>query len=382
MRRPSLGRGLGAKLLVDIPRRMHWNAFRLCIGPPPQQWLDVADEAGLLLQYESPIWIWKQSRFLKHWKEEEVIAQFKEFVRDNWNHPSVAIWDASNETFWPELRTKVDPGGPRAGPFQPPLGKRLQRSARARRPLRGPSLFSPRPQEAAPVPVGRDGNPRRVAEADRHAHELARLHHQRVRHALSASRRAADPRLAEGVRLPAWARRQRPSNVSRSSAYALAGLTEYWRAHRNYAGVMYLAYLDGDVRDAVTCDNFRDIRRLALDPYFADYVGEAFKPLGVYVNFWQPQLPAGAKRSCRVMMVNDAYEPARGRLNLVWQSAAGGRAAGRAERAFDIPALGQAAYDLELTTPAEAGQYELKAEAFWDGKPWSPTVSRRNVAVK
>ena len=68
-------------------------------------------------------------------------------------------------------------------------------------------------------------------------------------------------------------------------------MTEYWRAYRNYAGVMYLAYLDGDVPQAVTCDNFRDVEPLVLDPYFADYVGDAFKPLGIYLNFWQPELP-------------------------------------------------------------------------------------------
>jgi beta-glucuronidase len=44
------------KFPVDIPKRMHWNAFRICIGPVPQHCLDVADEAGLLLQYEYPVW--------------------------------------------------------------------------------------------------------------------------------------------------------------------------------------------------------------------------------------------------------------------------------------------------------------------------------------
>ena len=38
------------RFLVDIPRQMHWNAFRICIGPAPQKWLDIADEAGILLQ--------------------------------------------------------------------------------------------------------------------------------------------------------------------------------------------------------------------------------------------------------------------------------------------------------------------------------------------
>lgn len=51
--------------------------------------------------------------------------------------------------------------------------------------------------------------------------------------------------------------------------------------------MLYLAYLDGDVT------------RLELDPSFRDYVGESFKPLGVYVNFWQPSLAAKSERSHR-----------------------------------------------------------------------------------
>jgi beta-galactosidase/beta-glucuronidase len=88
---------------------MHWNAFRLCIGPAPQRWLDVADEAGLLLQYEFPIWSDREPFRHKLWKEEEVVAQVREFMRDNWNHPSLALWDASNETHWDFLADKLIP---------------------------------------------------------------------------------------------------------------------------------------------------------------------------------------------------------------------------------------------------------------------------------
>ena len=109
MRRTALGRGLGEELLVEIPKRMHWNAFRVCIGAVPQQWLDIADEAGLLLQYEFPIWSSIQPARCKLWKEEEVTQQFREFLRDNWNHPSVVIWDAANETHWPFLKERLIP---------------------------------------------------------------------------------------------------------------------------------------------------------------------------------------------------------------------------------------------------------------------------------
>jgi hypothetical protein len=52
-----------------------------------------------------------------------------------------------------------------------------------------------------------------------------------------------------------------------------------------------------------TADHFQDVTRLKLDPAFADYMGEAFKPLGVYVNFFQPTLHAGASRTFTVMLV-------------------------------------------------------------------------------
>ena len=44
------------KLLVEIPKQMHWNSFRFCIGPVPDQWLEIADEAGLLIQNEYFVW--------------------------------------------------------------------------------------------------------------------------------------------------------------------------------------------------------------------------------------------------------------------------------------------------------------------------------------
>jgi hypothetical protein len=164
-------------------------------------------------------------------------------------------------------------------------------------------------------------------------------------------------------------------------AYRLAGLTEFWRAYRNYAGVLYFTYLGGDPPTSITCDNFRDVQRLQFQPRFEHYVREAFKPLGVYVNFWQPSLPAGARRHFRVMMVNDTDQPAAGKLEVVWLSEAGDREAAGIRQDYKVPALGQASYDVTLATPATPGPYVLAAKAHWDGRPWSPTVARRKVTV-
>ena len=41
-------------------------------------------------------------------------------------------------------------------------------------------------------------------------------------------------------------------------------------------------------------------------------MSQAFKPLGVYINFFQPQLEKGAEQEFTVMLVNDDSETARG----------------------------------------------------------------------
>lgn len=369
------------KFLVEIPRQMHWNAFRLCIGPVPQRWLDVADEAGLLLQYEFPIWSDRPPLPHKRWKEAEVIAEVREFMRDNWNHPSVVLWDASNETHWDFLRAKLIPAvrgldlsnrawengynlphGP-DDPFedhpylfidhsfapQPPWFRMtdLERM-NYRKPGGMQSAHASIINEYGWLWLHRDGSPTVLT--------------QKPYDHLLGAKSTADERRA-------------------FYAYCLAGMTEFWRVYRHYAGVLYLAYLDADLPSSFTCDNFVDVERLELDPYFADYMREAFKPLGAYVNFWQPHLAAGSTRAYRVMLVNDTYQRVRGRLELGWQ-ADGGKAAGpSAAQAYEIPALGQMTYDVTLAAPPAAGRYLLALKAHADGQPWSPTVSRRKVTV-
>ena len=68
-----------------------------------------------------------------------MIRQYGDWMRDDWNHPSVAIWDANNETLDPLFGEKIIPAV-RPWIFQPPLGKQLQP---ARRPERSASKIHP-----------------------------------------------------------------------------------------------------------------------------------------------------------------------------------------------------------------------------------------------
>ena len=77
------------------------------------------------------------------------------------------------------------------------------------------------------------------------------------------------------------------------NAYLLAGKTEYWRSQRNYAGILHFVYLTCSYPGVFTADHFEDVKALKLNPWFADYMSEAMKPLGVYLSFFQPTLGAG-----------------------------------------------------------------------------------------
>ncbi len=97
------------KMLIDIPKKLDWNAFRICVGIAPDFWYDLADEYGLLFQNE---WFYLQN----HGWNEQIKKEYTDWVWADGSHPSIAIWDAINEN-WddyignvliPELK-KLDP---------------------------------------------------------------------------------------------------------------------------------------------------------------------------------------------------------------------------------------------------------------------------------
>ena len=370
------------KVLVDIPRDMHWNCFRATLGALPQQWLDIADEAGLLLQYEFPIWT---SRGPPHrhslWNQDELTVQFREFLRDNWNHPSVVIWDASNETRWDFLGEKLIPAVRQLDLSNRPWENSYNLAQGPDDPYEDhPYLFSnhfsgkpPFFQMRALEQMNGSGKQRGGVNKPEHAaiineYDWLWLHRDGTPTLLS--RNVYEHLL--GPKATADERRA-------LAGYLMGGLTEYWRAYRQYAGVLFYTYLALDDPRAFTCDFFCDVQQATLEPHFADHMREASKPLGVYIRFWQPSLPAGQSRRYDVIMVNDTQEAAQGRLELFWESP--DKPLGRTELIYAIPAEGRTTCKLELATPQSPGNYVLKARAFWEGRPWSPTVSRRNVSV-
>lgn len=372
------------KLLIDIPKRMNWNSFRFCIGPVPDKWLDIADEAGLLIQNEFFVWTgapdWFRNKYQRSWNAAEMTRQYGEWMRDNWNHPSVAIWDADNETLDAVFADKIIPA------------------------VRGLDL-SNRPWENSYNGANGPDDPvedhpylfQKGSEKDEQPFEAAELEGMSSKgragstptgHALIDNeygwlwllRDGTPTELTGKVYEHLLGANAKPADRLALDGYLLGGLTEFWRAHREYAGVLHFVYLTACYPGAYTCDNFQDVATLTLEPHFADYVREAFKPLGVYLNFWQPTLAPDSTRRIAVMMVNDTYEAAAGKLALTLERE-GGEQLARREVPFAVPGLGQQTYAIEFHVPPAAGPSMLKAAAYAAGQP-EPTISRRKVTIQ
>jgi hypothetical protein len=373
------------KLLGELPKRMNWNYFRFCIGPVPDRWLDICDEMGLLVQNEFFIWTgapgWYEGYSRQH-DRDELIRQYQDWMRDNWNHPSVVVWDANNETR-DEIFAKVIPavrhldlsGRPWENSYNPPdhpddpvehhpylmfSGYRGQLTFRMTdleamdgKPTKGQLPSDTNPpliNEYGWLWLNRDGSPTVLTE--------------NVYATLIGTNATARARLD-------------------LYAYLLGAKTEFWRAHRHYAGIIHFVYLTCSYPGVYTADHFADVSKLKLDPAFEDYVGQSFKPIGVYLNFFQPTLSSGQSRSFKVMLVNDLNRAVRGSLRLTLVNAKNKELA-RAEKQLELDALGDASIQLPLMIPSHAsGNAMLRAAFHEDGaRPAHATLSRRWVELQ
>jgi hypothetical protein len=362
------------KLLAEIPERLHWNSFRFCIGPAPEMWLDIADEAGLLIQNEFFVWGYRDE-----WKTSEMIRQYSDWMRDNWNHPSVVIWDANNETRADVLTDIIKAVRPLDLANRPwDNGYNL--------PAAGNDMIEDHPYLFSRF-RRQDGF--RMTELERMTGAKSTNSPHPSGHAvilneygwLWLNRDGTPTELTRNVYAKLLGRDVTPEDRFSLNAYLLAGLTEFWRAHRNFAGVLHFVYLTASFPGAYTSDHFLDLEELELEPHFEEYMSEAFKPLGVYINFWQPTIEARSDRRFLVMMINDDHDAVEGKLALTLTDAGGAELA-RREIDFALAALGQQTCTLDLHIPNVTGPCTLKAIAYPRGKRHSTrTVSRRRVSI-
>jgi len=364
------------RLLHQKFKGMHWNSIRYCIGFPPEIWYDIADEEGFLIQDEFPIWLLDKAP--ENPTSEKIIPEYIEWMRERWNHPCVVIWDAQNESRTPETgkalmavrdldlsnrpwdngwaEPQTDKDCVEAHPY---LMSGLFNSSWGNAKFTGmkdmvnvsgvPSLQQAQRKLKVPIIINeyawmwlnRDGSPTCLT-------------------------------------VPVYEKLLGPNSTveQRREFYArcLAAKTEFWRAHRECAGVLHFCGLGysraGDKprpEGGATSDHFIDLEKLTFEPNFEKYVRDAFSPVGLMIDFWAEELAGGSEQQFKVSVLNDLYDNWKGPVRLRIMCA--GQTIAEQDKDCSVDALGREVLSFTAQVPAQTGNYQLVAElAGADGK--------------
>jgi beta-galactosidase len=360
--------------LHETFKSMHWNSIRYCIGFPPEIWYDIADEVGFLIQDEFPLWyLNRKEELAPELKSGHLAAEYREWMEERWNHPCVVIWDAQNETYTDETGIAIgmvrdmdmsdrpwDNGWSQPqklsdviethpyifsryqymseGNALPPEGVLKHHLSESRRPHNGPDgdnaiIIN----EYGWLWLNRDGSPTTLTD-----------------------------------RIYATLFSECTSPEARFEVYAkhLGILTEYWRAHRQCAGVLHfcgLGYSRTEEPRGQTSDHFIDLQQLVLESNFVKFVKPAFSPVGIMIDKWDIAYKAGEEIKVPVIIINDTYDDYSDTLKITVF-----RNEEPIEEKFvllSVEKLGQAIDTFEVKLRAEKGSYRMEAELMVEVEP-------------
>jgi hypothetical protein len=356
------------RTLHERVKDMHWNCLRYCIGFPPRFWYDIADEVGILIQDEFPLWM-TGPEVQRHLTVDLLVAEYTAWMRERWNHPSVVIWDASNETRSPQATEAVAK-------------------------VRGLDL-SNRPWDNSWMPPADAGdvlevhpyhymNPQfRFRDLGTISRDIELSHQQRdtttpTDHAMVNNEYGWLWLNRDGT--PTYLTRQlyddllgpnsTPEQRFHTYATYLAADTEFFRAYRKLAAVMHFTTLAYSREDGFTSDHWINLEKLEWEPKFYQYVRDAFAPVGLMIEFWNDRVFIGDAESTNipVILINDLEAAWKGTVvlrlrkgeEIVWEKSQTG----------EIASFGTSTITFEAVWAKTDGKYRLEAELMGvDGKP-------------
>ena len=338
------------------------------IGFAPELWYRIADEEGILIDDEFPIWEGGQRiNWPPELKRDELSREYTAWMKERWNHPCVVIWGAQNESLTTETGAAIEQ-------------------------VRGLDL-SNRPWDNGWSPLM---SPTDACEA--HPYHWGNPH-------TTLAKALADP-----VGMPwtdgdcnntnnlnayiiseygdLWLTRSgKPTTVTKKlyanlagpdappavlfplAARLLAAETEYWRCHRQAAGVLEFCGLCYSRPDEPTSDHWVDVKHLIWEPEFYRYVRDAFAPVGLMVDFTKERVLAGSQPTqVPVMVINDLEQP--WHAPVILRLKLGGHVAAQMKQECHLEPWGQTTLNFEVKWPTQTGPCALEAElAGADGKP-------------
>ena len=372
------------KLLSEIPQKLGWNAMRICVGIAPDFWYDIADESGLLLQNE---WLYWQS----HGWDEQIRAEYSDWVWSDGNHPSITIWDAINEN-WdsyignsliPELK-KLDPTRIWDAGYMTSEHMTLDEMDEPH-----PYMvfghrtgFRDQPGDP-PYPLGdlQYWPPSRQSFLNSGAAQLVNEYGW-----VWLWRDGRPAKLTIGVYAYYLGEQATPEERREFQAYWVQLQTEWLRAERSFAGVLAFCYLTNNY--GFTGDWFTGpVAGLNPGPALK-WFKHCFAPAAVFIDLQDsrynrdvPPLEPGAWLSFDLAGVNDLKSEVKGRVKLRILDSAGQETVSR-ELSLTLPGYLKKYTPVAIQLPQQPGGYLLLAEFTPEGgADTGPVISRRYLKV-
>ena len=403
-------------------KAMHWNTIRYAIGFPPELWYEIADEEGLLVVDEFPLfYIYLdddapavaaareldasvRSHGLRSitagqvrtteparvpWPAEMTAdalePEFREWIDDRCNHPSVVMWSSNCEGRTPETGVlierlrKHDPQNRPWGDGWNPPGRAsdpylahwyLQWNAAMRGEPAGLRMLTGMRKTAIGYPLG--GKPDELLP---HLRTLNKdFDGVPVNYGGNAvlleeygwlwlTRDGNPTRLTEPIyaTMTDW-----PVGTVQERRYTRARLTaaetEFFRCNRAMAGVLLFCGLSSSHDRVSTADNFTDLDSLEYEPYFLQYVRDAFAPVGLMIDIWEREIAAGVLHEIPVTIINDLADEWRGDVVVTVSALAAGETISEQRRAIRLAGFGQERTHFGLTRAIPDGEHQIVAQ--------------------
>lgn len=350
---------------------MHWNCLRYCIGFPPEFWYRIADEEGILIQDEFPIWNMERGK-AGEYDVNSLAGEYREWMQERWNHPCVVIWDACNETRSPDCAKAF------AKVRELDLSKRPWDNGW--QPPQDPGdMFESHPYhfidpkftlaDMATADPAKTGNV--TPNPGNHAvviNEYGWLWLNRDGTPTTLTRKLYGNLLGKDS-----------TTAQRRHLYAryLAAETEFWRCHRKAAAVMHFTALGYSRPDGQTSDHWLDVAKLTWEPEFYQYVRDSFAPVGLMIDAWADKHDAGKAHEFPVVVINDLYQTWKGTVRV--RLRCGGVLVKETTQDCEVPALGDMRLKFPLDLPAKPGRYQLEAALITPGA--APVCSLRDFTL-
>ncbi len=386
--------------LIRTYKAMGMNAARYCISAAPEIWFDIADEEGLMVFDEFPLWAAFQpdvgdvtmeaNHPNKKWgivnskiKAKHIANEYTHWMQERWNHASVVVWDAQNETWSPEIGQAINAvrkldlsNRPWDNGWSPPVASTDIREAHPYFEgfVKGTEQLNDRKKVNIPFTLAEVPNHPKVPSTFylpyQYVYKQLPLNwywQQAVVNNeyayLWLNRDGRPTTLTKDFYEAALGANATANQCRELYAKYLAAVTEYWRSLRTCIAVLYPFGLNYSIPGGETSDNLVNVDSITFDNYFSKYVPDAFAPLGISIDYWNTSLllynANGTAIDIPLFITNDINLPQTNYIHLKLMQA--DSIIKKITTRYEVAALQQSRIFLRMDMPGTAGKYQLVA---------------------